>query len=122
LPAANDNAIAGDHSNHFGLETEKIAGRDDAADAGAHSNRDIDRVEVGDGTKQFERVRGNALDLASIERRHEMHIALARHPMAFCERLIKISAKLDEGVRVIAGHREETAQIGRAHQRRTMQV
>ena len=31
-----------------------------------------------------------------------------------------IAAKLDEGVRVIAGHREETARIGRAHQRRTM--
>src|ERR1700732_3932326 len=30
-----------------------------------------------------------------------------------------IVAKLDEGVRVIAGHREETARIGRAHQRRT---
>ena len=33
-----------------------------------------------------------------------------------------IVAKLDEGVRVIAGHREETAIIGRAHQRRTMPV
>ena len=31
-----------------------------------------------------------------------------------------IVAKLDEGVRVIAGHREETAKIGRAHQKRTM--
>jgi 4-hydroxy-2-oxoheptanedioate aldolase len=33
-----------------------------------------------------------------------------------------IVAKLDEGVRVIAGHREETAKIGRLHQRRTMPV
>jgi 2-keto-3-deoxy-L-rhamnonate aldolase RhmA len=33
-----------------------------------------------------------------------------------------IAAKLDEGVRVIAGHREDTAQVGRAHQRRTMPV
>jgi 2-keto-3-deoxy-L-rhamnonate aldolase RhmA len=33
-----------------------------------------------------------------------------------------IVAKLDEGVRVIAGHREETAKIGRAHQRRGMPV
>src|SRR5256714_10550030 len=29
-----------------------------------------------------------------------------------------IAKKLDEGVRVIAGHREETARIGRAHQQR----
>jgi 4-hydroxy-2-oxoheptanedioate aldolase len=33
-----------------------------------------------------------------------------------------ITARLDEGVRVIAGHREDVAQIGRAHQRRTMAV
>src|SRR5438270_7179530 len=33
-----------------------------------------------------------------------------------------IVAKLDEGVRVIAGHRGETARIGRAHQKRTMPV
>jgi 4-hydroxy-2-oxoheptanedioate aldolase len=31
-----------------------------------------------------------------------------------------ITAKLDEGVRVIAGHSEEAARIGRAHQRRTL--
>jgi hypothetical protein len=30
--------------------------------------------------------------------------------------LESIVAKLDEGVRVIAGHREERAKIGRAHQ------
>ncbi len=33
-----------------------------------------------------------------------------------------VVAKLDEGVRVIAGHREVTARIGRAHQRRTLPV
>jgi 4-hydroxy-2-oxoheptanedioate aldolase len=33
-----------------------------------------------------------------------------------------IVAKLDEGVRVIAGHREDTASLGRAHQRRRMPV
>ncbi|HEY8597973.1 MAG TPA: aldolase/citrate lyase family protein [Thermomicrobiales bacterium] len=33
-----------------------------------------------------------------------------------------IAAKLDEGVRVVAGHREDTATVGRAHQRRTMPV
>ena len=31
-------------------------------------------------------------------------------------------AKIDEGVRVIAGHREDTAKVGRAHQKRTMPV
>jgi 4-hydroxy-2-oxoheptanedioate aldolase len=33
-----------------------------------------------------------------------------------------ITARLDEGVRVIAGHREDVARIGRAHQKRTMAV
>jgi 4-hydroxy-2-oxoheptanedioate aldolase len=33
-----------------------------------------------------------------------------------------IAAKLDEGVRVIAGHSEEAARLGRAHQKRTMPV
>ena len=33
-----------------------------------------------------------------------------------------IVARLDEGVRVIAGHDPETARLGRAHQRRTMPV
>src|ERR1051325_9600316 len=33
-----------------------------------------------------------------------------------------IVTKLDEGVRVIAGHSEETARIGRDHQRRSMAV
>jgi len=33
-----------------------------------------------------------------------------------------IAGKLDEGVRVIAGHSEEAARLGRAHQRRTMPV
>lgn len=31
-----------------------------------------------------------------------------------------IAALLDEGVRVVAGHREETVRVGRAHQRRAM--
>ena len=33
-----------------------------------------------------------------------------------------VARKIDEGVRVIAGHREETARVGRAHTQRTMPV
>ena len=33
-----------------------------------------------------------------------------------------ITAKIDEGVRIVAGHREDTAEIGRAHTKRTMPV
>ena len=33
-----------------------------------------------------------------------------------------IAAKLDEGIRVVAGHREDTAKVGRAHSKREMPV
>jgi 4-hydroxy-2-oxoheptanedioate aldolase len=33
-----------------------------------------------------------------------------------------ITARIDEGVRVVAGHSEEAAKKGRAHQKRTMPV
>lgn len=33
-----------------------------------------------------------------------------------------IKSKLDEGVRVIAGHSEKAARLGRTHQNRTMPV
>jgi 4-hydroxy-2-oxoheptanedioate aldolase len=33
-----------------------------------------------------------------------------------------VAKKIDAGVRVVAGHREETARIGRAHTKRTMPV
>jgi len=58
------------------------------------------------------------------EARERVFAACRRNRIAFLETCSPetIAAKLDEGVRVIAGHREETAAIGRAHQRRTMPV
>ena len=50
--------------------------------------------------------------------------ACRRNGIAFLEGCHphNIAQRLDEGVRVIAGHSEETARIGRAHQRRQMPV
>jgi hypothetical protein len=58
------------------------------------------------------------------EARERVFAACRKNRVAFLETCSpeNIAAKLDEGVRVIAGHREETARIGRAHQRRTMPV
>ena len=58
------------------------------------------------------------------EVRERVFAACRKNRVAFLETVAPetIVAKLDEGVRVIAGHREETARIGRAHQRRTMPV
>ncbi len=58
------------------------------------------------------------------EARERVFAACRRNRIAFLETGApeNIAAKLDEGVRVIAGHREETAIVGRAHQRRAMPV
>ena len=50
--------------------------------------------------------------------------ACRRFGVAFLEGCTpeNVAAKIDEGVRVVAGHREETARIGRAHSKRTMPV
>ena len=56
--------------------------------------------------------------------RERVFAACRRHHIPFLESGTPetIAAKLDEGVRVIAGHREDTAIAGRAHSRRTMPV
>jgi 4-hydroxy-2-oxoheptanedioate aldolase len=56
--------------------------------------------------------------------RDTVFAACQRNGIAFLEGCSpgNIVVRLDEGVRVIAGHSEETARIGRAHQRRSMPV
>jgi len=58
------------------------------------------------------------------EARKRVFAACRRYGIAFLENCspANIVARLDEGVRVISGQREDTAQIGRAHQKRTMAV
>jgi 2-keto-3-deoxy-L-rhamnonate aldolase RhmA len=58
------------------------------------------------------------------EARERVFAACRKNRIAFLETAAPetILGQLDEGVRVIAGHREDTAKIGRAHQRRTMPV
>jgi 4-hydroxy-2-oxoheptanedioate aldolase len=50
--------------------------------------------------------------------------ACRKRKLAFLEGCTpeNIAARIGEGVRVVAGHREETAKAGRAHQQRTMPV
>lgn len=56
------------------------------------------------------------------EARARVFSACRRNAVAFLEigTRTNIRDKLDEGVRVIAGHDEETARIGRAHQKRVL--
>jgi 4-hydroxy-2-oxoheptanedioate aldolase len=58
------------------------------------------------------------------EARARVFAACRKHRVPFLETCspANIVGKLDDGVRVIAGHNEETARIGRAHQGRTMPV
>jgi 4-hydroxy-2-oxoheptanedioate aldolase len=59
-----------------------------------------------------------------LEARERVFASCRKHRVPFLETCNpeNIVGKLDEGVRVVAGHREETARIGRAHQRREMPV
>jgi 4-hydroxy-2-oxoheptanedioate aldolase len=56
------------------------------------------------------------------EARERVFAACRKNRVPFLETATpeSIVAKIDEGVRVIAGHREETAKIGRAHQKRAL--
>jgi 4-hydroxy-2-oxoheptanedioate aldolase len=58
------------------------------------------------------------------EARERIFAACRRNGVAFLEGATPetIAARIDEGVRVIAGHREDTAHAGRAHSKRTMPV
>ena len=58
------------------------------------------------------------------EVRRRVRAACLRHNIAFLESATPedVNAKIDAGARVIAGHREDTAQVGRAHTKRTLPV
>jgi 4-hydroxy-2-oxoheptanedioate aldolase len=58
------------------------------------------------------------------EARERVFAACRRNKIAFLEGCTpeNIAGRLDEGVRVIAGNREDTARTGRAHQQRSMAV
>jgi 4-hydroxy-2-oxoheptanedioate aldolase len=58
------------------------------------------------------------------EVRQRVRAACLSHRIAFLESAgpNDVTAKIDAGARIIAGHREDIAQIGRAHTRRTMLV
>jgi 4-hydroxy-2-oxoheptanedioate aldolase len=58
------------------------------------------------------------------EVRQRVRTACLAHKIAFLESATPtdVAEKIDAGARVIAGHREDTAQVGRAHTRRSMPV
>ena len=64
------------------------------------------------------------MDPRLLEARDRVKAACEANNLAFLEGATPedITKKIDEGVRIIAGHREDTAEIGRAHSKRTMPV
>ena len=64
------------------------------------------------------------MDPRLLEARDRVKAACEANNLAFLEGATPedITEKIDEGVRIIAGHREDTAEIGRAHSKRTMPV
>ena len=51
----------------FGLQAKQIAHRDQAADSGAHSDSDIDRVQIADCVEKLKRVTGDSGDEVPVE-------------------------------------------------------
>ena len=70
------------------------------------------------------RVERNPYPPAMQQARERVFAAARNNGIAFLEACsaADIVAKLEEGVRVIAGGQREAATVGRAHQRRTMPV
>ena len=64
------------------------------------------------------------LDPRLVEARERVRDACKANGIPFLDGCTpeNIEAKIDEGVRVVAGHREDTAQVGRAYSKRTMPV
>ena len=64
------------------------------------------------------------MDPRLLEARERVKAACDANNLAFLEGATPedITEKIDEGVRIIAGHREDTAERGRAHSKRTMPV
>ena len=64
------------------------------------------------------------MDPRLLEARDRVKAACDANNLAFLEGATPedITEKIDEGVRIIAGHREDTSNIGRAHSKRTMPV
>ncbi len=85
-------------------------------------------AEIGPGdlglSLGYTTVRNNPYPPEMQAARDRIFAACRKHKVAFLEACTpeNIAARLDEGVRVIAGHSEEAARIGRAHQRRQMPV
>lgn len=64
------------------------------------------------------------LDPRLVEARERVRDACKANNLAFLDSCTPedIGSKIDEGVRVVAGHREDTAEAGRAYSKRTMPV
>ena len=72
----------------------------------------------------YARVSRDAYPPEMTEARERIFAACRRNGVAFLEGATPetIARQIDEGVRVISGHREDTAKVGRAHSKRTMPV
>jgi 4-hydroxy-2-oxoheptanedioate aldolase len=59
-----------------------------------------------------------------VEARERVKNACKANGLAFLDGCTpeNVADKIDEGVRVIAGHRTDTAEAGRAHSKRTMPI
>ena len=99
-PAANGQCVGiglgGGHPDNFRVQSERIACCDQAADAGSHTDADVDGIETLSGTEQFQRVTGNARDQVAVERIHEMQPLGGRDAAGFVPGFVEITSELHD--------------------------
>jgi len=76
------------------------------------------------GFGSMSKVPSKPMDPRLIEARERVRDACKANGLPFLDGCTpeNIKAKIDEGVRVVAGHREDTAKVGREYTKRTMPV
>ena len=84
------------HADDLGAQAEQIARQDRAADAGAKTDRHIQRIERRCSTEQLQRIGGDALDQIGCKRRREFQTLGRGNPRRCVARHLEIVAMLEQ--------------------------
>ncbi len=84
------------HAHHVHAAAQGLLGREHAADAGAESDRDVDRLQIGRGAQELHGVGAHARHQPGVERRHAVPAALARDLHRVLQRGLEVVAGFDQ--------------------------
>ena len=92
----NGRRTVGDNADDVRLQPQQISYRDEAADARSHADRHVDRIEVGHGLEQLQRVGRHAFHQIPMKGGHEMVAAFLGKPCGMRPAFIEIGADNDQ--------------------------